>query len=210
MQRTAEIELSFLERTYDERWRFGVKPHPRFDQLLADLARTPGLFQFKSIQYMPGSGLMSRGKAYEVNEDGMWFLSHLFSNWEEMRARYGHIRHEGETRTEEPFTYTFTFTTANTRADDIGEILRRFRMGYGGWQSTSSTTSPPRYRPTLPQEAREAFSLLDIEPGATESDIARAYKAKALVAHPDRGGLHTDMVALNKAREVALKYASEG
>lgn len=217
MQRTAEIELTFLERTGDC-WRFGVKSHPRFEQLLLDLSR-PGLFQLKTIYYAPGSGYVSRGKAYQISEDGMWFLSHLFSNWGEMLAQHGRVRDEESKRQE--YTFRFSFygfepgpeSNPTMTADDIQELLRRYRSSYrfGTWQTTgtSGTNTHTQYRPALPQEAREAFSLLGIEPGATESDIARAYKAKALVTHPDCGGSHADMVALNKAREVALKYASE-
>ena len=226
MQRTAEVELTFLERIGDQ-WRFGVKPHPRFDQLLLDISRIPGLFQFKQIYYTPGSGHVSRGKAYQISEDGMWFFSHLFSNWEEMRARYEHIKHESEERKKQENTFRFSFygfdpgpeSNPNMTADDIQELLRRFRANYSYAQAWGQQTSSANHfgtgfiyesRPTLPREAREAFSLLGIDPPATAEEVNRAYKAKALVTHPDRGGDHAEMVALNKAREVALKYASEG
>jgi hypothetical protein len=53
----------------------------------------------------------------------------------------------------------------------------------------------------------EAFALLGLAPGATVQEIKKAFKAKALVTHPDLGGKHTDMVALNKAKETCLEYA---
>ncbi len=65
------------------------------------------------------------------------------------------------------------------------------------WRNTSSISSA----------IREAFTVLGLVPGATAQDIKKAFKQKALVTHPDLGGKHIDMVALNKAKEVALEYA---
>jgi curved DNA-binding protein CbpA len=41
--------------------------------------------------------------------------------------------------------------------------------------------------------------------GASVEAIQAAYKAKALSAHPDRGGAHDAMAQLNEARKNALR-----
>lgn len=53
--------------------------------------------------------------------------------------------------------------------------------------------------------SRAAFEFLGIAPGAGEAEIRSAWKALALTAHPDQGGTHARMVALNAALEEALR-----
>ena len=69
--------------------------------------------------------------------------------------------------------------------------------------NTSSNASTS----SISSAVQEAFKVLGLVPGATAQDIRKAFKQKALVTHPDLGGQHTDMVALNKAKEIALEYA---
>jgi tetratricopeptide (TPR) repeat protein len=58
-----------------------------------------------------------------------------------------------------------------------------------------------------PRTVAEAYQLLRLRPPATRNDIKRAYRAQAQVAHPDHGGSHAAMVALNAAYELALASA---
>ena len=85
-QREAEVELTFLEYIIlsgsDRRWRFKTKPNPQFDQLIGDLIKVR-LFQLREVYFTLGSGDYAKQRAYEIHDDGMWFLSHLFSNWRE-------------------------------------------------------------------------------------------------------------------------------
>jgi hypothetical protein len=53
-----------------------------------------------------------------------------------------------------------------------------------------------------------AFEILGVPSTATESEIRAAWKSLALVAHPDHGGSHSQMVRLNQALEQALKSQS--
>jgi len=83
-QRQAEVELTLLEYIVlsgsDRRWRFKAKPNPRFDQLMRDMI-TVHLFQIREVYFTLTSGDYSKQHAYEIHDDSMWFLSHLFVNW---------------------------------------------------------------------------------------------------------------------------------
>lgn len=82
--RTAENELEFLQTAPFEKWWFKVKePSEQFTKLFNSLI-DKRLFHIKLIRFMPGSGYFSIGQVAEIDEEGMWFLSHLFSNWQEM------------------------------------------------------------------------------------------------------------------------------
>jgi curved DNA-binding protein CbpA len=58
-----------------------------------------------------------------------------------------------------------------------------------------------------PATLAEALVILNLKPPATRTQIKRAYRAQARVAHPDHGGSHAAMVALNAAYELALASA---
>ena len=73
-----------------------------------------------------------------------------------------------------------------------------------GQQQPKSNSGTYTY---LPVEIKEAFKVLGIEPMKDVEAIRKVYKALALVKHPDTGGQHQDMVKLNKAKDVALKWA---
>jgi ribosomal protein L34E len=72
-----------------------------------------------------------------------------------------------------------------------------YRMNNSSNSSTSYASSA----------VAEAFKILGLAPGATVTEIKKAFKTLALQKHPDLGGKHTDMVQLNKAKETALEYA---
>lgn len=56
---------------------------------------------------------------------------------------------------------------------------------------------------------RSCWDILGIKPGASESAIQEAYRAKARAAHPDTGGSTAAMAEINRARDEALKAAAE-
>ena len=46
------------------------------------------------------------------------------------------------------------------------------------------------------------YQTLEAEPDAAFAEIKAAYRKKALLFHPDRGGSHAQMVRINEAWEV--------
>jgi DnaJ domain len=63
---------------------------------------------------------------------------------------------------------------------------------------------PPRARTgAVPKPS--IWHTLGVEPNATLTDIKRAYRLRALQAHPDRGGSDAAFRALHSAYESALK-----
>jgi len=109
----AEIALTFLER-HGTDWWFCAKPHSRFDQLLYDLGRAR-LFQLMIVHFTPGSGYFHLGSCYQVSEDGMWFLAHLFVNYDEMVKEAG-AKGRGFQETVRQCAYC-----GNENADDLAQ-----------------------------------------------------------------------------------------
>ncbi|SRR5579883_2658766 len=259
--RPAEFELTALERTSFGGWEFSVKPpSDRLESLLRQLGRVEP-YAIRFITYFPGSGKQHFGKGYEVSEEGMWLLSHLFVNWTEMyeqatgrekrdwRQRYqtccqcgkqlgsglnyaidckdcrktfcmGCItdhKHSAQEQAEQRERET----SSNTRSQaEFHEFHARFRrlfgegfvnFDFGPFYATgsSSNTFWQTRTQVYPKTVQEAFKLLGIEPTTDVEAIKRAYKQQALAKHPDRGGSHQEMVALNKAKEEALDWAGE-
>ncbi|MGZ3419857.1 MAG: hypothetical protein ACXWUG_13195 [Polyangiales bacterium] len=56
----------------------------------------------------------------------------------------------------------------------------------------------------LPDDVRE---ILDLRGPATLESAREAYRRRALELHPDRGGTHEQMLALNRAWEVVKKQS---
>jgi curved DNA-binding protein CbpA len=48
------------------------------------------------------------------------------------------------------------------------------------------------------------YEILGISINATQQAIQQAYRAKAMVSHPDRGGSHEAMLAINEAYEILI------
>lgn len=53
-------------------------------------------------------------------------------------------------------------------------------------------------------KASEAYTVLGVEPGASEAELTRAYKAAAMKAHPDKGGDAEQFKAIRAAYERIL------
>ena len=51
---------------------------------------------------------------------------------------------------------------------------------------------------------RTAYALLDVQPGASQTQIKRAYRQKARALHPDKGGDEAAMKRLNEAYQKLL------
>jgi hypothetical protein len=52
-----------------------------------------------------------------------------------------------------------------------------------------------------------AFAVLGLSTAASLAEVKAAYRRRAFLLHPDRGGDHAAMVALNAAYEDAAWYA---
>lgn len=72
--------------------------------------------------------------------------------------------------------------------------LELVRASFAGFKSL-----PP------PPGAKHWSDTLGIARSASKDEIESAYKAKAKIAHPDRGGSNETMIALTKARDQALR-----
>lgn len=79
-------------------------------------------------------------------------------------------------------------------------------IGKDPWPSThtgSAADEAPKARGT--NHATSIWQTLGLEPGATLTEIKRAYRVRALATHPDRGGSADAFRALHSAYEAALK-----
>jgi hypothetical protein len=105
------------------------------------------------------------------------------------------------------------FSTAEVRLLDLTmDDLRD--AGPGGWDGGWGEPDGRRGWEETPRQHAPAppagpYDTLWLKPGAPQELIAAAYKILALRHHPDRGGSHEAMVAINKAYE-ALKRGQKG
>ncbi len=76
-------------------------------------------------------------------------------------------------------------------------------------QQRRKTDQEQAAQPSLkkPATLAEALKMLKLKPPVTRVQIKRAYRKQAQLAHPDHGGSHAAMVALNAAYEMALASA---
>ena len=58
---------------------------------------------------------------------------------------------------------------------------------------------PPRYAGTSNHDLDMCYRMLGLSPSSTWDEIEKAYKRKAKIHHPDRGGDEDTMRALNEA-----------
>lgn len=63
--------------------------------------------------------------------------------------------------------------------------------------------------PAVPKTTVQSFTELYLLPSAPLSVVKASFKTLAQVYHPDHGGNHQKMVALNAAYALALKYAQQ-
>lgn len=63
-----------------------------------------------------------------------------------------------------------------------------------------------RPMPTMPLRVKQAFEKLGLPTTATEAELKLAYRKLARQHHPDAGGNHAEMVAINRAYEAVQDY----
>lgn len=55
-------------------------------------------------------------------------------------------------------------------------------------------------------ESLDPYKILGVDMDATREDIDRAFKSRARVAHPDRGGSNEEMIRVNAAYEAIKQF----
>jgi hypothetical protein len=82
-------------------------------------------------------------------------------------------------------------------------VYQRWQAGRGGRVGGSSAGPGPRARSGAMSRA-EAFEVLGLRPGASESDIKEAHRRLMRGAHPDTGGSDWLAARINQARDILL------
>lgn len=232
-QRQAEVELIYLEYIVlsgsDRRWRFKAKSHTHFDQLLSDLIKVR-LFQIREVYFTLTSGDYAKKHAYEIHDDGMWFLSHFFANWEEMfeKANVHTSRTSSQplcrscgqdfvkecSHCRQPFCercYNAHWFDVQQQRQQQEQATYTFHFTNEFFRNTfrrESTQGTFTQTGGIPAEVRTAHVLLGITTDKpTEEEIRAAFRTKARAIHPDTGGRGGDMDTLTKAKERALRFA---
>lgn len=70
---------------------------------------------------------------------------------------------------------------------------------------SASRTEAVVTKPDDPTTQRSVWDILGVPPSATADEIKRAYRAKALETHPDRGGTDAAFREVRRAYESALE-----
>ena len=98
-----------------------------------------------------------------------------------------------------------TFRTVGDNVRAIGLTIDAFRA-IGRYGASAMLERALSAFEALP--APKCWEILGVRPGASAEEINRAFRAKAVAAHPDSGGSHEVMAALNQARDDALRSAA--
>ncbi len=83
-------------------------------------------------------------------------------------------------------------------------IDRAFGEDWRGGENASESKRASR-GPANPMSRDEAFEVLGLEPGSSESEIREAHHKLLLKIHPDQGGSDYLAAKINQAKEVLLK-----
>jgi hypothetical protein len=78
-------------------------------------------------------------------------------------------------------------------------------VGKEPWPSTRAGSGHEAPKPHTSANATSVWQTLGLGAGATVVEIKRAYRARALQTHPDRGGSAEEFRAVQSAYESALK-----
>lgn len=88
--------------------------------------------------------------------------------------------------------------------DKVGPLFRNYREVRQRLEAEARGGSSP---PLIPLQVEQAFSVLHLRPTAPPWVVQAVYRVLAKRSHPDAGGSHEAMKALNLAYEQALAWA---
>jgi hypothetical protein len=179
-----QAEIETLERTAGGWWlRFCAAP----DIMLAVKARVNATLH-PLERFWDRNALGGRG-AWFVQEEALEKIAPLFSNYAGARwmaEQAVRERREVAARMREESRYR--------RAEK-----ERQHHQAAWWRMVTQAR--------MPTDAEASFTLLGLPATASVGRIRAAYHRLALQCHPDRGGSHRAMVALNRAYHLALAHA---
>lgn len=85
----------------------------------------------------------------------------------------------------------------HARPVDVSDEVRRIQ---------AEALNRARRKVVVPPEIAEAYASLGLQPGASAEEVAAARRVLARQHHPDTGGDHTRMVAINSAADKVTKW----
>lgn len=181
--------LRFADSGWHVRWRT-----PNTDAFHAVLEEFKALLDLTERYWDP-----------EAFEKGGWWVAygalnkvgHLFSNYQAVRDE---LEREHWQRYEQQRKEARNRAAQLEQKQETGQQTKQ--------QNQQPRREEKREEAKLPRTSQEAFRILSLVPPVTLNDVKRAYRAKAFMCHPDRGGSHAQMVVINAAFELAQKAAS--
>jgi hypothetical protein len=74
------------------------------------------------------------------------------------------------------------------------------------WRAGESGGADEEGAGTAPMTEREAWGILDLEPGASQEDIKAAHHRLMKKLHPDQGGSTYLATKINQAKDLLLRH----
>jgi hypothetical protein len=94
------------------------------------------------------------------------------------------------------------------RLPELQSLL--WRTAFDRARGTSAAQTQRLLYNLAPRHVRDAFALLSLRCDASADEVKAAYRVQAKRAHPDTGGSHAAMLALNAAYAYALGWSEQG
>merc|ERR1740117_377233 len=96
--------------------------------------------------------------------------------------------------------------------ETVGNLMGGGMLGVFGWSvggdlgraAASDTLDLLMGRLSRQEALSKCYESMALPPHARESDVIKAYRKRARIVHPDRGGSHEAMVELNFCKELIL------
>ena len=176
-----QAEIETLEHVTGGGWwlRFRSRSTPTF---VATREKLKAHIPYPDRLWVP-EACNGRG-AWFIEEQSLAKLAHLFSNYHFCRWLAEEAERERARATQ-------------------AEADRRRREEEEAQRQRQQQSAPV----LVPTNHHQAFILLGLPESSPRRHIQEAYRQLALKHHPDHGGSHQMMVAINSAYQLALRYA---